>query len=418
MNIKVKEFVRDFARFTPQYHATYKSLSEDFTNEKLRKALIAAIKNVPYYRYYDYKKFLPSVDEPFTLSKFPILKKDDLSGNEMDFVSKKFFKFLLRKENTGGTTGKPLKLYYSPTLSFSRTVYPNMLYEEFVGKPLQLGILRGNKPSQGKFVERVGMHRVIFSSYQLYPENVDRYIENIKNYGITCLLAYPSSLTVLAKLIKAKYGRIRFPKLKAILASSEIFSRENKKLVMDVFEETELLDFYSMSEFAAAAHSVGLGYYQFNNNYGYVEFIDTGLQTAVGNRISKIIATSIMNSTMPLIRFDTGDLAELDDDMNVISIIGRTSDFVVNKNNDLMPCIITPRDRSFENVIAFQYYQPKPGVLEFHVMVNEKFNHEDFNYLSQDVEETFPSRLIESKVVVKRELKKSKQGKLLRLVKD
>lgn len=418
MNIKVKEFVRDLARFTPQYHATYKSLREDFTNEKLRNALVAAINNVPYYRDNDYKSYLPSVDEPFTLSKFPILTKDDLSGKEMNFVSEKFFKFLLRKENTGGTTGKPLKLYYSPTLSFSRTVYPNMLYEEFVGKPLQLGLLRGNKPSQGKFVERVGMHRVIFSSYQLYPENVDLYIDNLKSYGITCLLAYPSSITVLAKLIKAKYGKIRIPKLKAILASSEIFSRENKKLVMEVFEGSEVLDFYSMSEFAAAAHSVGLGNYQFNKNYGYVEFIDTGQHTASGYKISKIIATSIMNSTMPLIRFDTGDLAEVDDDGNVISIIGRTSDFVVNKNNDLMPCIITPRDRSFENVVAFQYCQPQDGVLEFHVMVNEHFTQEDFEYLSQDVEETFPHRLIDSKVVVKKELKKTKQGKLLRLVKN
>ncbi|MBP5687595.1 MAG: hypothetical protein J6X22_03010 [Muribaculaceae bacterium] len=418
MNNKVKEFIRDLARFTPQYHATYKSLSEEFSQDKLRMAVEKAIKNVPYYRNNDYKNYLPSTDEPFTLSNFPILTKDDISGREKDFVSDKFFKFLLRKENTGGTTGKPLKLYYSPTLSFSRTVYPNMLYEKFVGKPLQLGLLRGNKPSQGKFVERVGMHRVVFSSYQLYPENVDRYIEAIKSEGITCLLAYPSSLTVLAKLIKDKYDKVRFPKLKAILASSEIFSRENKKLVMDVFEGTELLDFYSMSEFAAAAHSVGLGDYQFNMNYGFVEFIHSGQQTSSGNKISKIIATSIMNSTMPLIRFDTGDMAELDDDGKVLSIIGRTSDFVVNKNNDLMPCIITPRDRSFENVVAFQYYQPQDGVLEFHVMVNEHFTNDDFEYLSQDVEETFPQRLMDSKVVVKKELKKTQQGKLLRLVKD
>ena len=125
-----------------------------------------------------------------------------------------------------------------------------------------------------------------------------------------------------------------------------------------------------------------------------------------------------MNSTMPLIRYDTGDMAELDDEGNVISIIGRTSDFILNKNNDLMPCIITPRDRSFENVVAFQYCQPKPGVLEFHVMVNDHFNQEDFEYLSQDVEETFPHRLIDSKVVIKKELKKSKQGKLLRLVRE
>jgi phenylacetate-CoA ligase len=417
MNIKVKEFIRDLAKFTPQYHSTYRGLCEPFTTIKLRKAVETAIRDVPFYRDNGYKELLDDIDT-IDLSKFPILTKEDLSGKEKEFVSNRFFKCLLRQENTGGTTGKPLKLYYSPTLSFARTVFPDMLYEEYVGKNKQLALLRGTKPSNGKLAERVGRHRVILSSYQLYPENVDEYIEAITKEEITCLLAYPSSITVLAKLIQSKYGKIKIPKLKAILASSEIFSRENKKLVKDVFEGVTVLDFYCMSEFAAAGYSVDLGNYNFNNNYGYVEFLDTGQKTKSGYAIARIIATCIMNTTMPLIRFDTGDMVELDNSGNVISIIGRTSDFVVNKNNDLMPCIITPRDRSFENVVAFQYCQPKPGVLEFHVMVNDYFSQEDFDYLSQDVEETFPNRLMDSKVVVKKELKKTQQGKLLRLIKD
>ncbi len=418
MNIRIKEFVRDLAKYTPQYHLTYKGLTEQFTMSKLRKSVETAILDVPYYRNNHYKELLPSDSELIDLSVFPILKKDDLSGKEKEFVSDKFYKCLLRQENTGGTTGKPLKLYYSPTLSFARTVYPDLLYQEYVGKPLQLALLRGTKPSNGKLVERVGAHRVLLSSYQLYPENVDFFIKAIIDEGITCLLAYPSSLTVLAKLIQSKYGTVRIPKLKAILASSEIFSHDAKKMVMQVFEGVTVIDFYCMSEFATAAHSVGLGNYVFCDNYGYAEFVDTNKKTDSGNTISKIIATSIMNTTMPLIRFDTGDLAEIDDDGNVVSIIGRTSDFIINKNNDLMPCIITPRDCSFENVVAFQYYQPKDGVLEFHVMVNENFGQEDFDNLSQDVEETFPHRLMDSKVVVKKELKKTQQGKLLRLVKD
>ena len=103
MNNKVKEFIRDLARFTPQYHATYKSLSEEFSQDKLRIAVEKAIKNVPYYRNNDYKNYLPSTDEPFTLSNFPILTKDDISGREKDFVSDKFFRFLLIPYGTAST---------------------------------------------------------------------------------------------------------------------------------------------------------------------------------------------------------------------------------------------------------------------------------------------------------------------------
>lgn len=418
MNIKVKEFIRDLAKYTPQYHATYKSLNEEFTIDKLRGTIEQAIHDVPFYRNNGYKSFLPAKNDEFSISKFPILTKDDLSGREKELVSDRFFKFFLRSENTGGTTGKPLKLYYSPTLSFSRTVYPDMLYKQFVGKPLQLALLRGIKPSNGKLVERVGLHRVVLSSYQLYPENVDTYIKALIDEKITCLLAFPSSITVLAKLINSKYGKIKIPGLKAILASSEIFSKENKEIVSSVFEGVTLIDYYCMSELAAAAYSIGLGNYEFNNNYGYAEFVDTGQKTVTGNMIARIIATSIMNTTMPLIRYDTGDMVEVDGHGNVVSIIGRTADFVLNKQNELMPCIVLTRNKSLENVMAFQYYQPKAGVLEFHILINDRFSEENKVSLLEDLTNSFPSKVMDCSVVVKDKLVKSRAGKLIRLIND
>ena len=47
-----------------------------------------------------------------------------------------------------------------------------------------------------------------------------------------------------------------------------------------------------------------------------------------------------MNTTMPFIRYGTDDYVEIDKNGNIIAIIGRSSDFVINKNNDIVPCII------------------------------------------------------------------------------
>ena len=386
MNIKLKEFVRDLVRFTPRYFKTRRHLTQEFSIDKLQSAVEKAIINVPYYRSHDYSSYLPSNSGQFSLDRFPIIDKDEVLGREREFVSRKFIKSLLREEKTGGSSGKTMKLYYSPTLSIDRTVFPNMIYDKYVGKKHQLALLRGITPHNGQLFERVGGHRVLLSSHLMTADNVEQYLQILNDEKITCLLAYPSALIVFAGLISDSKVRVQLPNLKAIFASSEIFSLEDKKFVKKVFNDVTIIDYYSMSEFALAAYSVDLGSYQFNYNYGYVEFLPTEYDTPQGNKIAKIVATSIMNSTMPLIRYDTGDLAEIDEHGDVVSIVGRVNHFAVNKSNSLVPCIVIFSNESAKRVKQYQYYQDTPGVLEVRVLPKSDFSNDDKLALQADME--------------------------------
>ena len=389
MNIKLKEFVRDIVRFTPRYYKTRHQLSEDFSFNKLEASVREAINNVPFYKEHDYSSFLPNAGEKLSLKRFPILTKDDVLGREREFVSKRSCKFFLREEKTGGSSGKTMRLYYSPSLSIDRTVFPNMIYDKYVGKKVQLALLRGLSPSGAKFYERVGGHRIVLSSQLMNVDNIDMYLKILNDEKITCLLAYPSALMVFAGHIRDAEVNVKLPHLKAILASSEIFSLEDKKIVKEIFGNITLIDYYSMSEFAAAAYSVDLGPYKFNDNYGYVEFLPTEHKTPQGNSITKIIATSIMNRTMPLIRYDTGDLAEIDANGNVVSIVGRVNHFAVNKNNSLVPCIVIFDNQAAKKVKQYQYYQDTPGVLEVRVLPKEGFTQGDKLALQSDMKRCF-----------------------------
>ncbi len=416
MNSSLKEFVRDLAHFTPHYRAARAGLEETFTLEKLRRAVAQAIAHVPYYQSHGYANLLPSGTEEFDITKFPIITKEDVIGHEEELVSDRFFKCLLRQEKTGGSSGRSMKLFYSPTLSFARTAQPDILYDRYVGKPFKAAMLRGNRPVGGQISQRIGPKRLVLSSYLMSDATIDTYLNIIRDEGITCLLAYPSSITVFAHLIRDRYGVAELPTLKAIMTSSEIFARADKELVTSVFPNVTVIDYYSMSEFATAAYSIGMGNYEFNFNYGYVEFIDTGDRTPASNKICEIVATSVMNDTMPLIRYATADYAELDADGNVINIIGRTSDYAVNKSGKLSPCIVVFSKAPMLKVLQFQYYQDTPGKVEFHVIPKgDDFNEEDRLTLVHDMEQSFAGA-VDCDVKVVTELEKTHIGKLRRMV--
>ena len=410
MNIVLKEFIRRCFIMNPIYQIEKKHFNEDIDGATLQNIITKAIKNVPYY--YQYNNL---VNEKFSLNDFPIIRKRDIMGHESEMVSKKTIRSLLQKAETGGSTGMSLELYYSPTFIIKKQVATDYAFS-LIGEDLNVALLRGQRPAEGKIFQKVNNKQILLSSYLLSEDNIDEYIKLLKEYHINCLHVYPSSLSIFIRLIKAKYGTIELPDLKGILSSSEIFSREEKELTKEVLPNVNIVDYYSQNESACCAISVDSGFYRFFSRFGFVEFVDTG-ERINGNRIAEIVATSVMNTTMPFIRYATDDYVELDDNNNVVSIIGRTSDFVVNKAEQLSPCIVVTRTCSMVNVTNFQFYQPEAGCLIFRVVVNKNFTDKDKNYLIEDMDSSFNGKM-DCDVDVVDSIPRTKAGKQKRLIQD
>ena len=120
---------------------------------------------------------------------------------------------------------------------------------------------------------------------------------------------------------------------------------------------------------------------------------------------------------MPLIRYGTDDFAEMDENGNILSIIGRTTDFLYNKKGERIPCISSIRSVSMANIINFQYYQPRIGVLIYRVVVTKNFGENDIKCLLEDFNNSFYG-LIDCSVEVVESIPKTKRGKQLCLVQD
>lgn len=384
-----------------------RKLLSDFSFMSLKKSLIKAVKNVPYY--HKYIDRLSSI----SLNDFPVLRKNDIMGHEQEFISKKCLKCFMHKVKTGGSTGQSLQLYYSIKTLVKKDAVSDYAFS-LIGEKLNIAILRGNKPQNGEYYEIVDKKTILLSSYLISDNMLDDYLSLLNSHKIECIHAYPSSLSIFARLIKKRYNIANIPTLKGILTSSEIFSKEDKALVREVFPGVKIIDYYSHNELACCALSIDKGYYKFFNNYGYVEFIETGEVLNNGNKIAEIVATSIMNSGMPFIRYGTDDFVELDSDGNVVSIIGRASDFVVNTGNEVMPCIIHTRYESKKNVIAFQFYQEKAGELIYRVVVNKSFSNREAEMLEEDLKNCFKD--MTCKVMVVEQIEKTRAGKQMRLI--
>lgn len=408
MKIETKERIRQIIRKSPIYHKTEKILLSPFDKDRLQESVEKAIQNVPYYK--AYKAYLK---RPFSIESFPILHKKDIVGYEKYFISKYSFRPFLSRKETGGSTGCSLELFYSPDLIVKKNVIADYAFS-LIGENMVIGVLRGQSPKNGKIWQKINSKYILLSSYSLSDRNIDNYLKVLQEEHINCLHVYPSSLFIFAKLIKNKYGKVDLPNLKGILSSSEIFSPENKCLIQEVFPNVKIIDLYGQNEQVCAAIAEDRGCYHFFKNYGYVEFVNTG-EMINGHHIAEIVATSIMNTTMPFIRYATEDYVELDEVGNVVSIIGRESDFIVNNDNILTPCIVVTRTCSMKNVTNFQYYQDTEGELVFKVVVNQDFEKKDIQYLLEDMNTSFNGKM-NCKVEIVKTIERTKIGKQKRLI--
>ncbi|MCC7400734.1 MAG: hypothetical protein IT214_04545 [Chitinophagaceae bacterium] len=404
MNYWKKYWLAKIIHFTPQY-LYYKRRIKRKKHISNDNDIYRVIEKVPFYRKKGYKK-----DK---INNYPCIRKSDIAGNEEEFISDKISRKYLFKKTTGGTSGNTLNFYKTVNEVIKEEAYVNDAFS-LIGKNLRIAVLRGNKPASGIYEFKYG--HLLLSSYQLSKQNVLEYINLINKFKVNCLHVYPSSFRIFCKYLKeiVEEGNLGIPGIKGILSSSEVLLTIVKKEIMELFPQATLIDRYGQTEHAALAISINDGYYQFDESYSKVEFMDTGL-TNDKYSIKEIVGTQINNKAMPLVRYRTGDFVQVDGKGNIIGIIGRTNEFIVNKNRELLPCIIAAGRGVMENILSAQYFQDTVGVLIFRVKVNEKFSEVDRKNILEEFNSFFFGQM-EIKVQVVDDFEKTSGGKHIRAI--
>lgn len=393
---------------------------KEYQDEKLKKILLHAYKNVPYYTKVLVKSKVIVNGEVHleNFNKIPILTKDIMrkEGNNLyskDYQTRKPF------ENTsGGSTGEPVRFIQDKNfyewMVATKLYYFHMAGKELGEKELKLwgserDILEGTIGIKDKLMNFL-YNRRFLNSFRMTQENMKEYLEEINRFKPIVIWAYVDSIFELAKYIEENNLKVYSPR--AIISAAGNLTNDIRAEIERVFG-CKVFNAYGTREVGDIASEKepkkGLIIYDW---FQYLEVIK-----------SKIIITNLENYSMPFIRYEIGDLGELgenDNNFNILkSISGREMEVFKNSRGD----ILTPE--YFIHMIGvvfndgsirkFQIIQNKIDKITIKAILNKSKG--DFNKTMKTIEEKVIKSLMGNNCKIEweivKDIPKTKSGKYL-----
>lgn len=167
------------------------------------------------------------------------------------------------------------------------------------------------------------------SPHHLTEDGCRSYLERMRDFGPAFLRTYPSIAQLLGKVMED--AGIEAPELRGIWTQSEILYGAERALLERQWR-TRVFDYYGMQEKCVAMSECEQGRMHIHSEFGYVELLPSERP-----RYAHIVATGFYNLAMPLLRYQTKDLAVPDDRPcpcgralpTVSRIVGRVEDFLL-----------------------------------------------------------------------------------------
>lgn len=248
---------------------------------------------------------------------------------------------------TGGSYGEPLRIPYSKRRSLIRTAtfkYFNEAAGYTLGDPFYL-IRAKNKSDFIKFLR----NEHIFIPRNISQSRIKNFVEELKRKKIRVLMGYPTVMYEVALYLHQNPELKEELQVRSLISVSEPLEDFKREIVREAFNCT-YIDRYSNEEVGLIAqqHRFGSPYYV--NKFGvYVEVINPDTLKPVAEGEQGIVAvTDIYNDLIPVIRYNTGDLATVHSYREgrlvaIEKITGRVSEQILSsEGNPVSPLILGP----------------------------------------------------------------------------
>jgi len=336
---------------------------------KLRDLLRHARERIPFYRTRFRKAGVdPDAGDPLKLlSSLPLLSKTDIRANLDDMlwhdVPGGLFEF-----NTGGSTGEPLTFYFDRRRQgydqaarirthrwFGVDVGDRELY--LWGSPIEWKRSDGVK----RFRDRLFNHRLL-SAFNMSPERMDRYLDELRDFKPACLFGYPSSIALLVEHARSRGRQADSRHLRAVFVTGEVCYPHHRQIIEEFFQ-VPVADCYGSREGGFIAHQCREGNFHITSENLIVEIVEDGQPVEPG-LAGEIVITHLDSRAMPFIRYRTGDVGRLKPGrcrcgrgLGLMDMVkGRTTDF------------LTLPDGTIKHALSIIYpLREQPGVRRFRV---------------------------------------------------
>jgi phenylacetate-CoA ligase len=289
---------------------------EEMTNEKLEKLLLHAYNNVPYYR-----GLLPECDvvkdgkvilENFP--RIPVLTKEIIRAQGENLYSSDYKSRKPYDNTSGGSTGEPVRFIQDKEYddwNIATKLYFNAVLGKDLGQPeikfwgSDRDILAGNLTVKDRLIN-VLYNRKFFNSYRLGEKEIRELIDLNNKFMPRAYWAYMESALELSNYLSRHELYFHPPEI-VVSTIGPLTDEVKEKIESNM--NCKVYNQYGSRE-------VGVVSCQCKKQrsmhtfpwWNYVEILDERGE-AVQNQEGRVIVTTLHNYSMPLIRYDIGDVA-------------------------------------------------------------------------------------------------------------
>jgi phenylacetate-coenzyme A ligase PaaK-like adenylate-forming protein len=402
-----------------------------YQERALAEVLRFAVEQVPAYRRL---RALVERHKAFdALKEFPLLAKDDLQGNLANYLPRDFDRRPHYECTTGGTSGNQLKFFVDDDSQSVETAFMHRQWARVGYTPrCRKATFRGVDFSglrDGVFWKANPVYNELqFSPFHMSDGTLGAYWEQLERYRPQFLHGYPSAISLLAGWVERSGVSGRSLGLRAVLLGSEGLEPGQRELVERAFG-ARAYSWYGHSErvILGGECEVCSAYHQFPD-YGALEFIGDGGEPVTGpGQRGELVGTGLLNRSLPLIRYRTGDRARL---LPPECECGRAfdrfdevegrweQDYVIGAGGaKISIAALNMHGPLFDRVARYQYYQKAPGAMDLRVVPAPGFDESDAAALAEAYRRKVGDG-VAVRVVVVSEIPLTARGKLKRLVQE
>jgi phenylacetate-coenzyme A ligase PaaK-like adenylate-forming protein len=357
---------------------------------KLNETVRYAFEHCPFYQgRFVAAGYNPSdeLDEK-SFRQLPTLSKRDIQENLAELRSDEYSDDDLIANQTGGSTGEPLKFYLDKQRAISRLA-ATLRHDEWAGyRPGdKVGLLWGaaqdfadDTSLKVRLRKKLLDRTLTLNAVSMSTGVMTDYYQKLCEFQPKVLLAYAHTAYVFAEFLRNQ--GLEVPSPDSIITSAELLSAEERKVIEAVFN-TEVFDRYGCREVSIIASECeshdGL---HVNVENIYLEILK-GARPANDCEIGEIVLTDLENRGMPLIRYRIADSAKWVDSSKACSCGrtlprirmtgGRVNEFLVTADGRLVAgtALTIFLSTEISGVAQMQLYQKEAGELTVRVVADD-----------------------------------------------
>ena len=337
--------------------------------ERINNLLDFCKQHVPYYK--DCKAM--------ELSEFPVVNKAIIREKQAQFLVEGFDTGKMKAVTTSGSTGTPFTVYHDRRKRLRHSA-DNLFFMKFAGYTIGTPLLYLRV--WNKYCRHGVLNSWLTNIKQVEIGNLSDNIlhgllDDIKRPGRKSMLAFASTYDALLYFLNHEKISDVNANVETIVSMSEHLPEDTRKEIGRIFKAPVVSRYSNMENGFIAQQPKNESYYIINEASYKVEILDLEQDTPAGlDKVGRIVVTDLFNYSMPLVRYDTGDLGvfkkvcyEGKERIVLASVEGRRADSVFQTNGELASSyIVTNTMWPYNGIKQWQFIQT--GKRDYKFLIN------------------------------------------------